>query len=286
MPKMKLRSEIRNDSSGSLARALDILEALAEAGGGLSLSEIAARTRLPKPTIHRILKTLRSRGYVESDGAGVYQLGSQILRLAGRSASSLDYGARLRPVLRELVAMTHATVHFGVLRDGSVFYAEKLDPRRPYRMASTVGMEIALHSTAIGKAVLAHLPAEERASLIAPERLERRTPNTITEPRALERELAAIRDRGFAVDDEENEEEIRCVGAPVFGHDDRVVGAVSVSSPTFHLSPDDVPRLALLVVAAAREASRALGAPLDEGSDPTPSRVKEKTHGRPSPQPA
>lgn len=267
---MEGRSTSRNDPGRAVERTLRILEALAEGDGTvgeseatMALAEIAARAELPKSTTHRIVQTLVKHGYAASDGDGRYELGPQILRLAGRTfAIPLDYGRRVRPMLEELLASTKETVHFGVLRAGGCFYAEKLEPERPYRMASVVGAQLPLHSTAIGKAVLAHLPADERRLLLGKLRLARRTANTITDVGILEKELADVRDRGFSIDNQEDVEGIRCVGAPVFGNSRRVIGGISISGPAFTLSLDHALELAPQVVAGARATSLALGAPV------------------------
>lgn len=263
---MEPHSIMRNDHAGSsgtasIDRALNVLEELVNAGGAIALADLAARAALPKPTAHRMLRRLAERGYARTEGDGRYMPGARILTLAGRVLDSLGYAELVRPALLELRTATQETLHFGMLSGGQAVYVSKIEGERPYRMASTVGMPLLLHCTAIGKAILAHLPSDERADLIRSRELVARTPRTLTTATALEADLAEARSRGFTVDDEENEEGIRCVGAPVFGNAGRVVGAISVSAPAFQVPLSDALALAPAVIGAARTASLALGAP-------------------------
>jgi len=126
-----------------------------------------------------------------------------------------------------------------------------------------VGNRLALHSTSIGKAILAYLLPAERATLLAPEALVRRTARTLTTVRELEAELAAIRGQGYAIDDEENEEQIRCVGAAIFDRRGHVIGGMSLSAPAFAMPVTMAHLLGPSVLAAARELSISLGARQD-----------------------
>jgi DNA-binding IclR family transcriptional regulator len=151
-------------------------------------------------------------------------------------------------------------VHFGVLSGADLVYVDKLDARRAYRMASTVGMRLSLHCTAMGKAVLAELPPEVRRSMVSATDLLPHTPRTITDLHELDLELDRVAAAGFAVDNEENEEGVRCIAAAVFGSLGRVVGGVSISAPVFELSLLAVEGVASYVMEAAAEISQSLGA--------------------------
>jgi len=245
---------------GALDRALNVLEALVEPGDVTNLADIAARSRLPKPTVHRILQTLAARGYARHLGDGRYAPGTQILGLAGHLEESLDLAEVARPAMRVLQQLLPETVHFAVLRDHQAAYVEKLEGRRAFRMASRVGMLVPLHCTAIGKAALAFLSPEDRHARLGPQPFERRTPRTITTVYELEKELELIRSRGFAIDDQENEEDIRCVGAAVFDHRGQVTGGLSLSAAAFALPPDEANDLGPAVVASAAAVSLGLGA--------------------------
>jgi IclR family transcriptional regulator, acetate operon repressor len=236
-------------------KTLSVLDAL---GGERSrLGDIAARAELPKSTVHRILRRLVERGYARAEGDGMYVLGPHVLTMAGEMLQGLDATARAAPVLRDLHADVGHTVHFAMLSDDEAVYLEKLvDPGLPYQFASRVGGRIALHCTAIGKSLLAAMTDDivDRLELV------RRTPHTLVTGDALRAELERVRARGFAIDDEENERNIRCVGAAVRDHTGIATHAISVSALTVELSVDDAIALGPRVVAAADAVSEALGA--------------------------
>jgi DNA-binding IclR family transcriptional regulator len=185
----------------------------------------------------------------------VYVIGPRVLTMAGAMLGRLDVTTLAAPVLRELHADVGHTVHFAMLSDDEAVYLEKLvDPGLPYQFASRVGGRIPLHCTAIGKSLLAVMETLPRLELV------RRTPQTLVSSDALRAELEHVRERGFAIDDEENERNIRCVGAAVRDHTGAATHAISVSALTVELSVDEAVALGPRVVAAADAVSEALGA--------------------------
>ncbi len=243
----------------SLERTAAVLRTLGEAGRPLSPAEISGQTGIPRPTVYRLLQTLAREGFVTPVGRG-FAIGATVLWLAARRLEQLELRTVGRPVLRELRDRTGETVHLAVLEGGQVVYVEKVESPGPIRMASMVGRIFPAHSTALGKAMLAYLPREQVEEILARHGLPARTPNTITTPQRLFEELALIRARGFAIDNVENEEGIRCVGAPVFDHTGAVAGAVSVSGSVATISLERARReLGPLVREAAERISRALG---------------------------
>jgi DNA-binding IclR family transcriptional regulator len=222
-------------------KTLSVLDALD--GARSRLADIAERAELPKSTVHRILRRLVERGYARAQGDGVYVLGPRVLTMAGAMLGRLDVTVLAGPVLRALHADVGHTVHFAMLSDDEAVYLEKLvDPGLPYQFASRVGGRIPLHCTAIGKALLAEMETP---------------PEVDGELRA---ELERVRERRFAIDDEENERNIRCVGAAVRDHTGAATHAISVTALTVELSLDDAVALGPRVVAAADAVSEALGA--------------------------
>ncbi len=248
---------VTRTGGGSIDKALTVLEALAE---HRRVTDIAAGTGLPKSTVHRILQSLVEWGFARADGRGGYLPGPRILTLAGRVMSRFDPAQHADAALQALRDRTGFTVHFAVRSGDEAVYVQKLEGLRPYQMASRVGMSMRLHSTSIGKSILAWLGDDEVTVITSRTGLDRRTEHTITDAGALLRHLAGVRRRGYSVDDEENEGGIRCVGAPVFDHTGAVMGGISVSGLAFEVAPDDA-ALGAQVVAAARDVSRALGAP-------------------------
>lgn len=248
---------VTRTGGGSIDKALTVLEALAEHS---RVTDIAAGTGLPKSTVHRILQSLVGWGFARTDGAGGYLPGPRILTLAGKVMSRFDPAQHADSALQALRDHTGFTVHFAIRGGDEAVYVRKLEGLRPYQMGSRVGMSMALHSTSIGKAVLAGLPDGEVAAIIGRTGLAPHTTRTITDTGVLLSHLAEIRRRGYSVDDEENENGIRCVGAAVFDHTGAVMGGISVSGLAFDVDPAD-DTLSAEVMAAARDVSLALGAP-------------------------
>jgi DNA-binding IclR family transcriptional regulator len=155
--------------------------------------------------VHRILQTLVRRGFARADGQGGYLGGARILSLAGRFLQRLDVAEHVHPILRDLQGRTGWTVHLALLSGDEAVYVAKLEGVRPYHLASRVGMSLRLHCTSIGKAILAAMPDDEVRALVRRTGLPARTERTITDEGALLAELAAVRERGYAEDHEENE---------------------------------------------------------------------------------
>jgi len=244
---------------GSIDKALTVLEALAQHS---RVTDIAGATGLPKSTVHRILQSLVEWGFARADGTSGYLPGPRILTLAGKVMSRFDPAQQADGALHGLRDRTGFAVHFAVRNGDEAVYVQKIDGRRPYQMASRVGMSLELHSSSIGKAILAQLTDEEVVGITGRTGMEPRTGRTITDPQTLLSDLGEVRRRGYAIDDEENEAGIRCLGAPVFDHTRTVLGGVSISGLAFEVDLGD-DRLATEVTGTAREVSLALGAPPD-----------------------
>lgn len=221
----------------SVARSLEILETLA-GEPELGLVEIATRAGLQPSTAHRLLATLVARGYATHDGAsGRYALGYKVAQLAG------DRGERLRALARPHLAIvqreTGETANLCILAVPNVIYVDQVDGTRAVRMLARIGAAVPAHASAAGKAMLAHTPP----AIVAALALAPLTPRTITDPAVLERELAAIRTRGWALDEEEHETGLGCVAAAIV-EGGRAAGALSVSAPIGRIRPAFGPLLA------------------------------------------
>jgi len=215
----------------------------------------------PKPTVHRALRALRRAGLADQDGRGHYVLGDEFLRMAFAHHEARPEHVRIRPVLDALAGRFGETVHYAVLDGRDVVYRAKVDPPSgAVRLTSTVGGRNPAHATAAGKLLLAHHvdSPQALATWIGDTPLERRTPQTRCTAAELHTELEAVRRRGFAVDDQENEVGVNCLALPVFLASPRVpTGAVSISALTFR-----TPLAAL--VDSVDEIRRELG-PLGQG---------------------
>jgi DNA-binding IclR family transcriptional regulator len=248
-------------------RVVDILEAFTRVGPELGVSDISRALDLKKATTHRLLASLRRRGIVEQNPrTRRYRLGLKLWELGQLATSHVDWLDRIRPYLQELTDVVGETTHLAILSDGQVLYVEKVESTRSLRMPSQVGRRLPAHCTGVGKALIAFLPEEVLRALIARRGLASYTRNTITEPDRLSAELAATRERGYSVDNEEIEEGLVCIGAPVRDHSSHVVAAVSIAGPSSRLRPETVETHARSVVRIAAAMSAALGSPVASGS--------------------
>lgn len=241
-----------------LGKALDLLDAL-DADEAPTLTELSARAGIHKATALRILANLEDRAYVARDAHGRYRLGVRLLQLGARTSAGIDLRTVARPALAALHAEFDETINLAVPADGGIVYIDILPSARGLRMAATVGMRDDYHSSALGKAMMAQWPDAAIDRVLGPDPLPRKTANTLRTRDAVRQELARVRRQGFAVDDEENEEGARCIGAPLFDHRGTSVGAISLSGPASRLTPDRVPMLAGRVATTAAAISACLG---------------------------
>jgi DNA-binding IclR family transcriptional regulator len=243
-----------------LDRVFGILDALAEDGAGVALSDLARKLDLHRSTVHRLLVVLEGRRYVEKDSAsGKYRLGSKLLELGTKVAARLDLPAIARPFLEQLVRETGETAHMGVLRQGEVLSIANVESSRTLHTPRTVGRRTPAHCSSLGKCLLAFLPDRDLNEFLEVRGLKAYTISTITSPEVLKAELRRVRERGYAVDEEEYEEGLKCVGAPVRDHSGAVIAAVSIAGPAPRLREGRMPALADSVVRAAAGLSEALG---------------------------
>ena len=254
-------TESKRDSVQSLERAFDLLEALS-AGGELGVTELANRTGLVPSTAHRLLHTLTKRGYVtQSPETGRYLLGYKVVEVA----SGLEHRReRLRAVARahleSIQRATGETVNLVVLEADRVVYIDQVEGSRQVRMFTAVGTSVPAHTTGSGKAILAFGSPETPPALFGGDRvLERLTNRTLTSLGALEDDFKRIRRRGYALDNEEHEEGVGCVAAPVFDHTGRPCAAISVSGPTARILHEHSSQLGALLIERAGLVSEALG---------------------------
>jgi len=237
----------------SIARAFDLLETMADLGGIVSLSQLASRSGLPVPTIHRLMRTLLDLGYVRQEPSREYALGPRLVRL-GEGASRL-VGTWATPYLQRVVDAVGESTNLAMLDGYQVVYTAQVPGRHSMRMFTEVGRRVGAHCTAVGKAMLATLPPERAAEILRRAGLSRQTEHTITTAAAMDRELADIRLRGYAIDDEEQEIGVRCVGVALPGDPTRA--AISISGPSTRMTEaligTAVPLLTKAAVALADE---------------------------------
>jgi DNA-binding IclR family transcriptional regulator len=249
-------------------RVVDILEAFTRLGPELGVSDISRALGLKKATTHRLLASLRRRGIVAQDAASRrYRLGIKLWELGQMATTQVDWLDRVRPLLQELTDRVGETSHLAVLNDGQVLYVDKVESTRSLRMPSQVGRRLPAHCTGVGKALIAFLPEEVVRSLVTRRGLVSYTANTITNVVRLEHELAIVRERGYSVDNEEIEEGLVCIGAPVRDHTSHVVAALSMAGPSSRVRPETIADHARSVVDIAARMSAALGNPASGARD-------------------
>ena len=233
----------------SLDRAIVLLDLLADAGGEVGISRLAELSGLPLPTIHRLMRTLVTHGYVRQEASRRYALGPRLIRLGESAARQL--GTWARPQLVELVAAVGETANLALLEGDDVVYVAQVPSTHSMRMFTEVGRRVFAHCTGVGKALLAQLPAETVQEILARTGMPAQTPHMLTDPATLLRELAQIRQQGYAIDDGEQEVGVRCLAVPVLGAP--AMAAISVSGPAARLTDEVFDRIVPLLRRAAEQ---------------------------------
>jgi DNA-binding IclR family transcriptional regulator len=222
-------------------------------------TDVVEATGLAKATTHRILSTLVDRGFVSVGADGTYLPGPMILSLAGRALQRIDISAIAQPIVDELVAKVHCTVHVGVANGDEIIYLIRADSDKPYQMPSRVGLAIPMHSSGIGKAVLSGYTDEGLTQFAARTGLPYRTDHTITTLDALRTEIATVRALGYAQDRQENVPGVGCVAAPIRDHTGTIKYGLSISTLTLEHTDEQIAAMASLAIEAADTISAALG---------------------------
>jgi DNA-binding IclR family transcriptional regulator len=241
----------------ALVKGLALVDVMSAADGPVRLGELVTASGLPRPTVLRLLEVLLEERVVQA-ADGAYALGPRLAVWGQRYLDGLDVRAHAEAPMRELADATRETCYLGVRDERSVLYIAKADSPQAVRPAARVGTRNPLHSTGIGKTLLA-FGAPDEALAYANGPLEAKTPNTIVDADRLSAEIDATRARGYAIDNVENEDGVRCVAAPIRNHAGEVVAALSVSAPAYRFGLEDLPALAPKVLAAALEISSHIG---------------------------
>lgn len=251
-----------NDGSvQSIERAMLLMEELAMHRDGCGVTYLANLTGLHKSTVHRLLNTLWSRGYISKDNeTEKYSLGMKILYLSSAILDRMDIRKVAKPFIEELCHNTDEVIHLSILDDGEAVYIDKVEsPSKSIRMYSQIGRRVPLHCTGVGKVLLAWLPEKEIDNILNSKGLKAYTKNTIVDIESMKKHLEYIRNIGYAFDEIEHEEGIRCVAAPIFDISGKVVASVSVSGPVLHVTQEKMPRLTTEVLKTAQSISYQLG---------------------------
>ncbi len=252
----------------AVVKTMKILECLSRERS-FGITEIArlvsadfGSPRMNKSTVYRFLTSLEKLGFVRQDGeTGKYSLTLRLFEIGMAALDRLELWREAEPVLKEIGGITGETVHLGTLDESRLVYIGKIESVKTLRvsMMSRVGKTAPTYCTGLGKTLLAYLPPERVDDILRKEKMVRLTARTITRKTDLERELASIREKGYALDDEEHEIGVRCVAAPVRDNKGTVCAAVSVSVPVIRLTDKEIPRYRRIVTQAADEISRRMG---------------------------
>ncbi len=244
----------------SLQRGLGILELVAKKQAGMTTVEISREIGLHTSTTFHLLRTLATLGYlVQDENTKQYRVGSKVFHLATSVSHELQLLKMANPLLVDMAKETGETSHLALFERGEVIVVGKVDGEGPVGVTERVGYPRPAHCTAIGKVLLAHLTDAELKVFLAGADLRAMTPRTITAISILEQELQRVRTQGYAIDDEEYSQGLRCIAAPVRNFTHNVVAAVGVSGPVWRVSLDRVAPLTATVRAAAQRLSQELG---------------------------
>ncbi len=244
----------------SLTRGLSILECLAKAEGGLTLTDVGQRVQLPPSTVHRLLATLEKMGYVYQAGElGRWYVGLQAFAVGSSFLSSRDFVAQSHPYMRRLMDQSGETVNLAILDGTEAVFVDQVQCREMMRTIVKLGSRAPLHASGVGKAIFASLPDDQIDAILKVRGLPRITGNTITTPETMWASVRVIRQRGWSFDDEEHAIGTRCVAAPIYDEHAETLGALSLAGPSSRLPDERIKQLGPLVAHTAEELTHRLG---------------------------
>lgn len=244
----------------SVDRSLRILEELANSPEEMSITQISENLELNKSTVHRLLRTLVARGFViQNPETRDYKITFKMYNLGSRWVRNLDVLEISKPYTKKLMEEVNEIVHLVVLDQDSVIYVDKVSADNTIQMASNVGNRAPLYCTAVGKSILAHMSDEEIKEYWQNEDIIKHTEHTITDFDDLVVELEKVKSLGYAQDNEENETDVRCIGAPIFDYNNEVNAAISMSAPKIRFSDDRIDDLSQRIIKYANLISKELG---------------------------
>jgi DNA-binding IclR family transcriptional regulator len=262
----------------ALQRGLRLLQLFTQSERGLTAMQVARHSGLPVSTVHRFLVNLESSGFLNCSAEGTYHLGIACFSIGQAALGQLDIRRLSLPHLRELNQHTRETIHLTVRHGLSAVYVEKLDSPEHLRIHSRIGVSVPLYCTAVGKVLLAYMPADEQQTVLGQIELKRLTPNTAGSLQELQTELQRVRKNGYACDLEEHEPHIRCIAAPIWDHLGSVQASLSLTAPVVRMPVNRLRQLAPMIQEAGLRISRELGyQPPSKVSDPA---VVQKIRGR------
>jgi DNA-binding IclR family transcriptional regulator len=258
MPRTELAP--KTQSVPSLHRALAIFEFLSSSKSGMTLQELVHATALPRSSVHCLLLTLQRQGYVHhNDRTSRYMLGLKFFSLANAALSGVKLREQAAPFLVNVLRKTGLTTHLAIREQHEIVLIAKYETPGMFRLATWLGKRMEAHCTGLGKAMLAHMPEAQLEEMLRSRGLPRHNENTIVSTPKVKEELARVRSQGYALDDEEDEVGLRCIGVPVFDETGQAVAAISVAGTILQITRENTRELAAIVMEAAESLSRCLG---------------------------
>lgn len=261
MTKAKPQSATADDKSRilSIGKMMGILECFSTVNRHLSLAQLSAMSGLPRPTAHRMLSAMKEIGFIEQDArTGSYGLGIRLFELGSIALANMDLLREAKPFIDRLAKLSGESSHLGVFNGFEVIVVEREEPAERSWRGIRPSESTPAHCTGVGKALLAFQRPELVEQVIAAG-LKAYTTTTLSTPEALRKELAAIRKRGYAIDNAEHELWVRCVAAPIRNSSGHVFASVSVTGPADRMTDTKIASLAPLVVQTADSISLQIG---------------------------
>lgn len=249
-----------NTKAKTVEKALAIIEYMLKNRKAKRITDIAKDLKINTSTIQRIVNTLHGENYLYQDPSSrKYKLGLKFLEISKKILKEIDLRRISAPYLRELRDQTGETVHLMVLDDSMGVYIDAVESVQRSRVVSSIGTRDDLYYSAVGKVLLAFLPEKKVESIVKIRGLKAKTPNTITDFFTLKQNLLKVKKCGYSIDVEEGEIGTRCIGAPIFNHDAKIIASISIATPSYRLPFKKIKDYIPLVVETAKKISNELG---------------------------
>lgn len=243
-----------------IERIIKILDSFSLDEPELTLKELTNKTGLPKPTVYRIAEALNKVNILsKDDNVSKYRIGVKLFELGSLYLETLELRKLAFPEIEKLSKYTEESIHMGVLDGNEVTSIEGLGSTHNLQAKLWIGKRSPIYCTSIGKAILAFLPKKEQEEILTTIEFKRYTKNTITDKKNLKKELESIRRQGFALDNEEHDEGIMCVGAPIFNNKGEVVASISISGPKIRMKEQKLEKYKKLLMDSVKRISDKLG---------------------------
>lgn len=251
----------QDTTSKAVERALSMLELIAESKKGLTNADLSRRLKIPKSSASYILRVLENRSYLKRNDKGKYLLGLKLMSLTSDALTHIDVRQVAKPELDTFLKKSRLPeAHLAILDNGRAVYIEKVESENSFiKMDIWVGHRLPVHTTSIGKVLVAYLPAEEILEILKVRAMEKKTRRSITSRQKFLLETKKVQEFGFAIDNEENADGVRCIAAPIFDAKGKVVAAIGTSSTILQITETNLPKYVELLKKSAEKISSQLG---------------------------